>query len=465
MKTAPRVLVILAGVLGAALIAFLGFRIFAHSADAVHYVTRPVGYADITATVSETGTVNPVNEVSVGCEVSGTIKSLSVDYNSRVSQGQVLATIDPTTFQAAVNSALAGLKQSQASLHSAEVNVDKMKAEADLAEVTVRRDEELIKQGYIAKSQLDTDQAASVAATQDYLAAKAAVLVAEAQVSVAQAQLQQAQFNLSRTVITSPIDGIVLARNVSVGQTVAASFQTPTLFTLATNLTDMQVDTSVDEADVGSVRAGESALITVTAFPNVVFKGLVQQLRVDPTVTQNVVTYDAVVAVHDDTGRLLPGMTAQVTIDVGTHANVLSIPTAALLYRPYAFRNAGAAGGLAPGGFGFFGGGGSPSASASNVASAPGSPVTVWSLRAGRPVPVRVIIGLSDNQNVEITSGDLQPGEPVIVAQQRGNGEGGARRGAPAQEGRGEGMPPSGQSSGAAGQQGGRAGAPGGAGR
>jgi len=420
MKTAPRVLVIFAGLVGVAVLAYVGFRLLARSADAVHYITRPVGYANVTATVSETGTVNPVNEVQVGSEVSGTIEVLNVDYNSRVAKGEILATIDPTTFQATVNSAAAGLKQSQASLHSAEVNVDKMKAQADLAQITVRRDEELIKQGYIAQNQLDTDQAAAVAATQDYNASKAAVLVAEAQVSVAEAQLQQAQFNLSRTVITSPIDGIVLARNVSVGQTVAASFQTPTLFTLATNLTDMQVDTSVDEADVGSVRTGESARITVTAFPNVAFQGTVKQVRVDPTVTQNVVTYDAVVAVHDDTGRLLPGMTAQVTIEVGTHAHVLAVPTAALLYRPLAVRSGGAGGGLTPGGFGFFAGGGTPSTS--TVASAPGSQVTVWTLREGRPAPARIVIGLSDSQNVEITSGDLHEGDPVIVAQARGKG-------------------------------------------
>jgi len=420
MKTAPRVLVIFAGVVGIALIAYLGFRLIAGSADAVHYITRPVGYADVTATVSETGTVNPVNEVQVGSEVSGTIELLNVDYNSRVTKGEILATIDPTTFQATVNSAAAGVAQSRASLHSAAVNVDKMKAQADLAQVTVRRDEELIKQGYIAQNQLDTDNAAAVAATQDYNAAKAAVLVAQAQVSVAEAQLQQAQFNLSRTVITSPIDGIVLARNVSVGQTVAASFQTPTLFTLATNLTDMQVDTSVDEADVGSVRTGESARITVTAFPNVVFNGTVKQVRVDPTVTQNVVTYDAVVAVHDDTGRLLPGMTAQVTIDVGTHTHVLAVPTAALLYRPLAVRSQAVGGGLTPGGFGF--GGAGRAAAASTVASAPGSQVTLWTLREARPVPVRVVIGLSDNQNVEITSGELHEGDPVIVAQASGRG-------------------------------------------
>jgi HlyD family secretion protein len=228
-------------------------------------------------------------------------------------------------------------------------------------------------------------------------------------------------------VITSPVDGIVMARNVSVGQTVAASLQTPTLFTIATNLTDMEVDTSVDEADVGNVHVGEAARITVTAYPNVTFTGTVQQVRVNPTVVQNVVTYDAVVAVHDTSGRLLPGMTAQVTIDTGTRTHVLAVPAAALLYRP--LPQGGRAGG-APTGSGGPGGFFAPptpssggGAAGAPVAGAPGSQVTVWVLRSGRPVPVPVVIGLSDTRSVEITSGSLQEGDQVIVAQVRGSGQ------------------------------------------
>jgi HlyD family secretion protein len=175
----------------------------------IHYVTRPVGYADIAATVSETGIVNPVTRVMVGSEVSGTVRALTADFNSRVRKGQVLANLDPTTYQAAVDSAHANLSLPQASADSTVMNVDKMKAELDLANLLVL---------------------------------------------VVRGQLHQAQYNLSKTVILSPFDGIVMARNVSIGQTVAASLQTPTLFTIATNLTDMQVDTSVDEADVGSLR-------------------------------------------------------------------------------------------------------------------------------------------------------------------------------------------------------------------
>jgi HlyD family secretion protein len=290
MKTAPKLIIIAGAVCVVAVAAFVGLRPLFARRDGIQYVTHPVGYVDIAATVNETGTLNPANTVSVGSEVSGTIKTLEVDFNSRVRKGQIMVTLDPTTFQAAVDSAQANLQLAQANLNSAQVNVGKMKALSDMANLTAQRDETLLKQNLIDQSQMDTDNTAAVTAAQDYLAAQAGVHVAEAQVAVAQGQLEQAQFNLSKTVIRSPIDGIVMARNVSVGQTVAASLETPTLFTLATNLTEMQVDTSVDEADAGSVREGASARFTVTAYPNEVFMGTVRQVRINPTVTQNVVT-------------------------------------------------------------------------------------------------------------------------------------------------------------------------------
>ncbi len=426
----------------------------------VQYITRPARYADITATVTETGTVNPVDEVQVGSQVSGTIATIAVDYNSRVRKGQVLATLDPAPFQAAVaqasatlqalqasasaassavrqaaaavQTAEATLRQATAALESAQATAAKAQSQLALARLTVERDRALLAQGFIPQNQVDADQTAAANAAQDVRAALAAVATARAQVEAAMsqresaraqlrtaeaqrsaalhqvaaqsAQLRQAQYNLSRTVITSPIDGIVMARNVSVGQTVAASFQTPTLFTLASNLTDMQVDTSVDEADVGSVRPGEPASITVTAYPNVTFRGTVRQVRVNPTVVQNVVTYDAVVAVHDTSGRLKPGMTAQVTIIVGRRAHVLAVPIAALLYRPLARVPAA---GQAP----------NPVPAPPPVAGAPGSEVTVWVLRGGHPAPVQVTIGLSDGRNVEVLRGGLRAGDPVIIAQ------------------------------------------------
>ncbi len=456
--------------------------------NSVRYSTRPVSYTDIASTVTETGTVNPVDVVQVGSQVSGTIASLNVDYNSKVTKGQVLATLDATPLQAAAEqaqanlaavqssaaatqhgvaaasasaqSAAANLQQARANLQSAQANASKAKAQLALAEVTVKRDESLLAQGFIAQNQMDTDRTNAQSDAEAYRAAQAAVGVAQAQIdaaaaqlqsaktqiqtaqaqaaasqhqaAAAAAQLQQAQYNLSRTVITSPVNGIVMARNVSVGQTVAASFQTPTLFTIASNLTDMQVDTSVDEADVGNVRTGETANISVTAYPNVTFSGTVQQVRVNPTVVQNVVTYDAVVVVHDSSGRLRPGMTAQVTIDVGTRTHVLAVPTSALLFRPLPQRGGPSAPPLGAPQFG--GPGNAPPANGSPappVAGAPGSRVSVWVLRDGRPAAVPVVIGLSDNRNVQIVSGDLHEGDRVIIAQARGSGQGRPGGGSP----------------------------------
>jgi HlyD family secretion protein len=423
MKTSLKAIIVGAVVLVAAVCILIALRPLLSPRESLRYISRPVGYADIAATVNETGTVNPVNEVLVGSEVSGTIKTLTVDYNSRVHVGEIMATLDPTTYQAAANSAQASLQLAQANLHSAEVNVSKMKALLDMANLTLQRDEPLLKQGLINQNQMDTDNTAAIGAEQDYLASQASVQVGQAQVTVARSQLEQAQYNLSKTVIKSPLDGIVMARNVSVGQTVAASLQAPTLFTLATSLADMQVDTSVDEADAGSVRRGAAAQFTVTAFPNESFAGTVQEVRINPTVVQNVVTYDAVVRVHDSSGRLLPGMTAQVSIEVGKRAHTLAVPIMALLYRPLATQTAPASQGFNIGaGVGQGQGAASPG---SQVAGAPGSQVTVWLLRDGRPVPVQVVIGLSDGQNVEITGGNLHEGDQVITAQRRATGRNG----------------------------------------
>jgi HlyD family secretion protein len=417
MKKRTRSVVIVGAAAAAALGGFFLLRPLLFPGGSVHYVTRPVAYVDIAATVNETGIVNPVTQVMVGSEVSGTIRTLMVDFNSKVRKGQVLANLDPTTYQAAVDSAQANIMLAQANADNAAVNVGKMKAQLDLASLTVQRDEPLLTQGLINQNQMDIERTAGETAQQDYLASQTQVRVEQAQISVVKGQLRQSQYNLSKTVILSPFDGIVMARNVSIGQTVAASLQTPTLFTLATNLADMQVDTSVDEADVGSLREKESAQITVTAFPNVVFAGTVLQVRINPTTVQNVVTYDAVVQVHDTSGRLLPGMTAQVTIQVGKKAHVLAVPIAAVLFRPLAAPGAAATGGAS---------------AALPVAGAPGSKVTIWKLVAGKPTPLQVVIGLSDGKNLEITGGGVLEGDLIIVAQRRGTGSGSSAGNSPA---------------------------------
>ena len=492
-----------AGIVLVLLVIWTIVRAFTSGSSAPRYITKPVAYADISSTVEETGTVNPVNEVAVGTQVSGTISSLSVDFNSIVKKGQVLATLDPTSLQAtalqvraqlaaaqsnasaasstasqssaAISAAQANANVAAANARSAAANVKKAQAALALSQTTITRDANLLAQGYISQSQMDTDRAAYNSNTADLNAAQAAMTASQAQASAAaiqvgaagdqhaaslyqanaassqasaaEGQVQQAEYNLQRAVITSPIDGIVVSRAVSVGQTVAASLQTPTLFVIASSLKDMQVDVSVSEADVGQLKTGAQAQITVPAFPNVEFGGTVQQVRINPTTVSNVVTYDAIVAVHDDSSRLKPGMTADVIIALTTHTHVLAIPAAALLFKPTGAaaggapraggsRSGSAAGGAAPGGASAGGAapsGGSPGGSAasggaagggapaqggsSTVAGAQGSKATVWVLRGGTAVAVRVVIGISDGRNYEVLSGQLQPGDQIIVGQ------------------------------------------------
>ena len=433
-------------------IIFFVMRSVSSRGAAPRYLTAPVGYSNISATIQETGTVIPVNEVNVGTQVSGTIATLNVDYNSVVKKGQVLATLDPTSFLAASQQAHAALSAAQATagaassssqqqlatyqaalanVNSAQSNVAKANAQLALSHTTVARDHSLLSQGYIAQSQLDTDVATDRANAADVAAAKAALVTAQAQATAARAQVgtsmdqasaagsqaqasagqaQQADYNLSHAVITSPIDGIVVSRSVSVGTTVAASFQTPTLFVIASNLKDMEVDASVSEADVGQLRTGAPAKITVPAYPNVAFNGTVQQIRVNPTNVQNVVTYDAIIAVHDESQRLFPGMTANVSINVGTMNRVLTIPTAALLFHPAAPQGSSSSGG------GFFAAANGPSTPLP-VAGAAGSKVVVYTLQGTRPVAVPIVIGLSDGHNYQVRSGALKAGDKVIVGQ------------------------------------------------
>jgi HlyD family secretion protein len=463
-------------------------RALTSGAGAPRYITKPVAYADISSTIEETGTVNPVNEVQVGTQVSGTINSLEVDYNSIVHKGQILATLDPTSLQATalqVHGALAAAQsnasaasstasQSAAAIAAAEANANvasanarsaaanlaKAQAALGLSQTTVTRDQSLLAQGYIAQSQMDTDRATYNANAADVNAARSALAAARAQATAsttqitaaadqhaasvyqsnaaasqaqaAQGQVLQAEYNLQRAVITSPIDGIVVSRAVSVGQTVAASLQTPTLFVIASSLKDMQVDVSVSEADVGQLKVGAQAQISVPAFPNVVFQGTVQQVRINPTTVSNVVTYDAIVAVHDASSRLKPGMTADVIIALSTHTHVLSIPAAALLFKPAGAASGGGShgGGGAqanssgtPGAAGSASGGSAAARSASapsgssTVAGAQGSRSTVWVLRDGKPQMVRIVIGISDGRNYEVLRGQLQPGDQIIVGQ------------------------------------------------
>jgi HlyD family secretion protein len=357
---------------------FLYFK--GNSKNAV-YKTEKVTRGEIKSVVTATGTVNAVTTVSVGTQVSGTIQKLFVDFNSPVKKGQLLAQIDPATFQAQV-------EQARANLLSAQANLEKASVAVVDARRTYQRSKELFAQNFIAQSDLDT-------AETNLNAAEAQQKVAQAQVAQAQAALKIAETNLRYTNIVSPVNGIVISRNVDVGQTVAASFQTPTLFSIAQDLTKMQIDTSVDEADIGRVRTGQDVVFTVDAYPDDVFHGKVSEVRNAPTTVSNVVTYDVIIKVDNPDLKLKPGMTANVTITIETHPDVLRVPNAALRFKPE-----------------------EPKADAKK-GKIPGSPEKkgprVWILEKNTPKPVLISTGITDGNYTEVVAGALTEGQDVIT--------------------------------------------------
>jgi HlyD family secretion protein len=288
--------------------------------DAVRFRTAKVEKGPITATVSSTGTVNPVTSVQVGSQVSGQIKELFVDFNSPVKQGQLIARIDPETFQYRVRQAEADLEAAASAVGRAQVSL--VNAERDL-----KRTKELVARNFVSPAELDRAQS-----TYDLAAAE--VRTARAVVQQRNAQLASARVDLSRTEIRAPVDGVVIKRTVDVGQTVAASLQAPELFVIAKDLRDMQVETSIDEADVGRIRVGLRATFTVDAFPGRPFAGEVKTVRKAAQTVQNVVTYIAIISANNDRGELLPGMTANVRITTDSRESVLKVPNSALRFRP-----------------------------------------------------------------------------------------------------------------------------------
>ena len=283
------------------------------------FKTEKVIRGDISSKVTATGTVNAVTTVLVGTQVSGTIKTLYVDFNSFVKKGQLLAQIDPTSFEAQV-------EQARANLAAAEANVEKAEAALIDARRILERNTMLFARNLIARTDRDT-------AETNEMTAIAQVKAAKAQVEQMRAALKVAETNLKYTSIVSPIDGMVISRNVDVGQTVAASFQTPTLFNIAQDLSKMQIDTNVDEADIGKIRFKQPVEFTVDAYPEKTFKGMVSVIRNAPLTVQNVVTYDVVVTVQNPELILKPGMTANVSIITAVKKNVLKVPNAALRYQ------------------------------------------------------------------------------------------------------------------------------------
>ena len=334
------------------------------------YTTVPVARGDVAKAITATGTVNPVLTVIVGTYVSGVIQNLYCDYNTPVKAGQVCAKIDPRPYQATFDQYSGQLSRDQAILDKDRGNLARYRTLAEQNSIARQQAED---QGYVVN--------------QD-----------EATVKLDEALVESAKLNLGYTDIISPVDGTVVSRNVTGGQTVAASFQTPTLFLIATDLKQMEVDTNTSEGDMSDVKVGDKASFTVDAFPQRVFQGAVTQVRQSPQTVQNVVTYDVVVGVENTDLALLPGMTASTQIIVDRRSDVMRVPDQALRYTP---------GGL------------------SGVVGAPGgAKAQVWVLRDGVPVAVPLVPGLDDGTNTEVIKGDFQPGDQVITAESNGQANG-----------------------------------------
>lgn len=344
----------------------------------IHYKTALLDRGPISAFVTATGTVNPVISVQVGSQVSGKIKTLFADFNSVVRKGQVIAQIDPAIFEARVKQARASLRNANGALVKAQTALAQRKLELD--RMTILR-----RQEFVAQADLDL-------AKTNFRDAEAQVEVIHAQVDQAQATLSNAELDLGYTTIYSPVNGIVVSRNVDVGQTVVSSFQTPTLFVIAQDLTRMQVNANVSESDIGGVTEGKDAVFTVDAYPKEPFTGTVTQVRNAPISIQNVVTYDVVIAVGNRELKLKPGMTANVSIVTARKDGALRAPNAALRFKP------------------------------------PGTPIEkkktdVWRLDGqGRPQAVSVKTGIADAQFTEVLEGDIREGDAVIVGLEASEG-------------------------------------------
>jgi HlyD family secretion protein len=320
------------------LIVFVGgfsiYRLTGQNGSNQKFRLMKVERGEVNLVVTATGTINPVINVLVGSQVSGTIKALYADYNSQVKEGQVIAQIDPAIFEAQVEQGRANVLNAQANLENAKANLVKAEVAVLDAKRNLDRNKPLLERQVIAQATLDTAQANYDTAVAQKEVARAQVESSKAQVEQAKAALKVSETNLRYATIRSPVHGTVISRNVDVGQTVAASLQAPTLFTIAKDLTRMQVDTNVSEADVGRITVGQDATFTVDAYPERVFRGRVSEIRNAPIIVQNVVTYDVVILVDNKDLKLKPGMTANASVMIAHREGVLKIPNAALRFRP-----------------------------------------------------------------------------------------------------------------------------------
>ncbi len=352
---------------------------------AIRYVTTPVTIGPIARSVSATGAVNPELTIIVGTYVSGVIQELTCDYNTQVKRGQTCAKIDPRPYQSIVD-------QGKANLAVAKAQLEKDKASLTYAKVNLGRLTTLVQTNAVSKDAYDN-------AKSTYDQALAQITFDEATIQQRQAVLDAAQVNLDYTNIISPVDGTVVSRAVTMGQTVAASFQTPTLFLIATDLTRMQVDANVSESDIGGIKNGEAATFTVDAYSKRLFEGTVTQVRQSPQTVQNVITYDVVISVDNSDLALKPGLTAAARIIIDRRSEVLRVPNQALRYVP------------------------------TGTIPQEAKQQRVWVLRDGTPAPVQVTAGLDDDDFTEIVQGNLKVDDRVIIAEQQNSAN--ARSGVP----------------------------------
>ena len=381
----------------------------------------------LSAAVSASGTLSALVTVQIGSQVSGLIKEIKADFNSPVKQDQVIARLDPESFESRVAQAEADLKAAESATEVARGNLIVRQAEINKARIVLdealrnlERKRGLIAQGFLSAAELDTAQSGAETAREQLSLAKADAGVAGAQVANAQAQagqrraaLKQARIELERTVIRSPVDGVVISRNVDVGQTVAASFQAPVLFTIARDLRQMEVNVAVDEADVGRVQTGQKMRFTVDAFPGERFMARVTQIRKAPQTNNNVVTYSVMATLDNPDLKLLPGMTASARILTEERKGVLKLPNEALRFRPVQAD-------------------GAPiKLEVRGREDGPGIPGRVWVLKDGKPAPVSVRLGVSDGKNTEMLKGDFgkdsAEGSEIILGQIEGAGANGAK--------------------------------------
>lgn len=336
------------------------------------YILKKVEKREIIETVEASGIINPVKTVSIGSQVSGMIKAIYVDFNSQVKQGELLAQIDPALFQAQVDKA-------RGDLSAAKANYVQTKSILTYDSANYKRYKELYKKRYVSKSDLDLAEAT-------YKADLAKLSSMNAEIAQTAAALQNNLTNLRYTRIISPVNGVIVSRAVDVGQTVAASFQTPTLFTVAQDLTKMQIEASVSEADIGKVKMGQNVDYSLDGYPNETFKGKVTQVRISPTTVSNVVTYTVIVSVDNDDGKLKPGMSANVSIITNKKENALCIDNAAMRFTPVEITN----------GKKF-------------------KEQGIWILRKNKPARINIKTGITDSDFTEIISNEIQEGDDAII--------------------------------------------------